>query len=236
MYVEGSDATITSTLVRDTRENEFARGIGIEATRAPFNERANVTIRESVVSDTPEHGVFVNGAEAVIEASAIRDILPTSSQIWGRGIHVQEFLDSALPARIEVRHSVIERCFEAGLFVTGADAQVASTLVRGVEAAPANDIYGDGIAVVLGNIFPAAMTVDASRIEGCARAGLGSFGAITTMGNTVLECNAIHLAGEILSGVPASYQDMGGNVCGCAGDHMPCKVLSSNLAPPAASP
>lgn len=68
--------------------------------------------------------------------------------------------------------------------------------------------------------------------EGSARAGISSFGAAVEIGSTTLECNSIHLDGEQYRGNDFSFDDLGGNACGCAGAPVVCQVLSSGLAPP----
>ena len=82
---------------------------------------------------------------------------------------------------------------------------------------------------------PASAVLAGSRVEGNARSGVSSFGSSLSIEDSVLECNTIHLDGEVFQGLPATFEDRGGAVCGCAGAEVDCKVLSSNLAPPVPS-
>lgn len=74
-------------------------------------------------------------------------------------------------------------------------------------------------------------------IEDSARAGISSFGSKVTLTNVKFECNSIELDQEDGSFFgcpdhPASFDDGGGNVCGCDGATVACQPKSSNLAPP----
>ena len=60
--------------------------------------------------------------------------------------------------------------------------------------------------------------------------GIGNFAAAVNLENSEISCNDINLNGEHLGGA-FSYDDRGGNLCGCA-ELSVCKVLTSNLDPP----
>ena len=49
---------------------------------------------------------------------------------------------------------------------------------------------------------------------------------------TILECNAPQLVGQSAAGVAYTYDDRGGNRCGCAGVSEPCKAIGVNLEAP----
>jgi hypothetical protein len=83
---------------------------------------------------------------------------------------------------------------------------------------------------------PAHVTVTHSIIEGSARAGAAAFGATVELGATRLECNPIHLDGEIFNDVPFGFVDLGADVCGCQNASVACQVLSSHLTPPELPP
>ena len=74
-------------------------------------------------------------------------------------------------------------------------------------------------------------------IEDSARVGVSSFGSNVSLTNVKLECNSIELDQEdgSFSGCPnhpASFDDGGGNVCGCDGATVARQVKSSDLASP----
>ncbi|HZO12260.1 MAG TPA: hypothetical protein VFB62_03350, partial [Polyangiaceae bacterium] len=122
--------------------------------------------------------------------------------------------------------TLVEATSGFGVMVAGASATIDALLVHGTPGA--NE--GDGIlAVTLESAAHAELT--RTRVEQWKRAGISSFGADIVLGSSVLECNTIQLDGELhQSGF--TFEDAGGNVCGCNGETSPCKVVSSNLEPP----
>ena len=74
-------------------------------------------------------------------------------------------------------------------------------------------------------------------IEDSARAGVTTIGSNVSLTNVKFECNLIDLDAEDggLSGCPnhpSSFDDKGGNLCGCDGANVACQVKSLNLDPP----
>jgi len=86
----------------------------------------------------------------------------------------------------------------------------------------------------------ASAHVSGTRIEGSARAGIANFAATVVLADSELECNGIHLDGEPLTvpegTFPSSFDDLGGNRCGCGDVRTACTVLMSNLEPPSTLP
>ena len=64
------------------------------------------------------------------------------------------------------------------------------------------------------------------------REEVASFGAAMSLSDAHLACNTIDLDGELVGGTVFSFQDLGGNWCGCGDAQRSCQVLSSQLAPP----
>jgi len=100
--------------------------------------------------------------------------------------------------------------------------------------------FGDGIVAML---FPGQQSLVASlfdnTITSSQRVGVSSFGAdLILKGNTIL-CSPFDLDGEVfqppLSGIPYTFQDLGGNNCGCPGippGGSTCIPSSSTLSSP----
>ena len=66
-------------------------------------------------------GAYVSGGSLVIEDSVVRDAMPEdASGSFGRGVIIQLGAETALPGTGEVRHSVIERAHDVGMFVGAA--------------------------------------------------------------------------------------------------------------------
>jgi len=118
----------------------------------------------------------------------------------------------------------------AGLGVVAADGVVESTLIRQVAPQQRDGTFGDAVALDASRP-PATLELTHVRIEGAARAGVTNFGGDLRMRDSELECNAIHLHG-VPRAQPFTFEDLGGNTCGCAGASVECKVLTTDLEPP----
>src|SRR5262249_51216162 len=154
-----------------------------------------------------------------------------SAAALGRGIELQ--LNSYTHQRSSgaTGSSWVEDNLEFGIVISVSDAAIDGTLVRATGPRATDDAFGDGLAVWAA-AGRASVTARGLQIEGSERAGISSFGATVSLGDTSLECNQIHLASEEIGAYPVSFYDLGGNVCGCQGQEVTCRVLSSNLAPP----
>jgi hypothetical protein len=112
---------------------------------------------------------------------------------------------------------------------------VEATLVRDTKPRPSDGRFGDGI-IAHGLFAPANLSIHASRIENSARAGIASFGSFVSLSDSRVQCAGFDLEGEILDGQNFSFDDGGGNACGCPTADHPCAVVSTNLDPPEIPP
>ena len=130
-----------------------------------------------------------------------------------------------------MRWSVVDLSREVGLFVANSDAVVEYSLVRSTAPQRADGLYGDGVAVWASGA-PATFTGVGLRVEGSGRAGVSSFGGVVALERCQLECNQIALSAQDLGTSPATFEDRGGNDCGCAGTQSPCVAENAALQPP----
>jgi hypothetical protein len=233
VFVAGSDATIETTVVRDTQprvtDQTLGRGIGaLDGGGAT----ATVTIRASVIERSHDIGIGAAGSDVIVEATIVRDTAPRPDGLRGRGIELQVDLASGVASTLTLRSTLIASNREFGLVIDSVLGVVVDrVLVRDTQPRASDGLFGDGISIVTDR-GPASVGITASRIEASARAGLSSFGGAVTLGSSTLECDAIALDGETFGGSSASFVDQGGNVCGCSGTPAVCQILSSGLAPP----
>ena len=230
IFVGPSETAIDATLVRDTLPQEaaglFGSGIVVEAYPS-MNLATTASVHACVLERNRHLSVFVSAAAATFEATRVSETLPEfANDLQGRGIHIQ-----AASAPITVRDSLIEKSYEAGLFVLDSEAVVDRVLVRDNVTALADGLYGDGISVIR-ELGAASANVTASRIEASARAGLSNFGAFVSLADTTLLCSAFDLDGESAANTPFAFEDAGGNRCGCPTATGECKLVSAGLAPP----
>ncbi|RLB49518.1 MAG: hypothetical protein DRI90_24460, partial [Deltaproteobacteria bacterium] len=235
VLVVGSDATIEGAVVRATlpkaADQAFGRGIGIELD-PDASERASVTLRASLVEQNHELGVFVLGSDVTIEGTVVRTTLPrVSDQTAGQGIAIQDHPQTAERASVTLRASLVEHNHELGIYLLGSDAIIEGTVVRTTLAQASNDLFGDGIVIVV-PANPASALISSCLVESSARAGLAVFGATARLAATALECNVIDLDAESLNGVAGTFEDLGYNRCGCGSESAVCHAVSTGLEPP----
>jgi len=231
--VSGSNATVEATAVRDTLPD--ARGFGGRGLNAQAHPAiaapSTFVLRNSLVERSYEVGVSVYGSNATVEASVIRDTQPNGLGLFGRGVTAQADLITASPSTLLLRTSLVEQTHDAGVAVVGADATIDSCLVRDT-ASDMQGYFGDGV-LVLSELAPASTNLLATRIEHSVRASVAVFGAHAAVGGSAFTCQAFDFDRESYEGTPATFEDLGGDLCGCPQATEPCKAVSTGLEAPA---
>jgi hypothetical protein len=233
VFVVSSQATFEGVVVRDTlprlSDQEVGRGIAIEhgAGGAP----STAAIAASLVERNHEAGLFVEASQVTLEGVLVRDNLPRpTDQLGGHGINLQSHPILGLPSTGVISGSLFDGNRVLGIFVHGSQVSLEGVRVRATAAAQADGTFGDGIA------FVAMFATDVNVVSGCvsednARLGLGNFGGHISLHGTALLCNAIDLAGESYIR-PFTFENPGGNACGCGEATAACAVMSAGLTPP----
>jgi hypothetical protein len=193
VVVVGSDALLENTTVRASKvlPNDPYSGIGvISRNKFTFGERALVTLTNSLVTDNSSIGLYVLGADAVVNASVIRATqpAPTSPPVGGRGIDAEADPLSNQISTVAVTGSVIEDNVDTGIFGAASDLVIGTTLIRNI--APASDgRFGRGINVQLDTEmaqFPTTAWVTDSLIEDTHEAAIAVLSASATVQRTTI--------------------------------------------------
>jgi hypothetical protein len=233
VYVGGSDATIETTVVRDTQPEATtdAAGYGMQVA-VEQGQRPTLSIASSVFERNVEFGMLLDGTDATITSSIVRDTaLDAQVGAFGRGIHAQRDPFTYERSNLTLRSSLISGSYDVGVMIVSSDLVADGLWVRDSLASPKDSLYGDGIAVFAEKDV-ASGTITDSRIEHSDRAGIASFGAALSIATTTLECNGLHLDAEPFSSWSYTFTDGGGDVCGCSGAVVTCQILNAGLAPP----
>ena len=110
----GADGFLNGVLVRDTLPSQkLATGRGVVAQWDENGQRAVMTIRDSVVERSSSFGIFINGSDATIESSLVRETRADANQRFGDGISLIAPPDA--PATAYVTGTRIERSERAGI-------------------------------------------------------------------------------------------------------------------------
>ena len=150
VHVSGSDVEIVGVVVRDVQPDGAGldgRGLSVQVD-PQTSERSSVQVIRSVVERTHEIGVFVAGSDAVLSGVVVRDILPeVGTGSSGRGIQIQNDLETNERASARVTASVVERAPERGVVIIGSDAVFSGTVVRDIGVPSGAMASGRGIQV-----------------------------------------------------------------------------------------
>jgi hypothetical protein len=242
LAVNSAQATIEDTLIRYTlpaSSQKFGRALNVESNPL-FQQRASVEVRRSVFHDQRDTGVFVAGADLVLQNTVVSStVFDLSDSLYGRIVQVQDRPENGHHGSATISSCLLAGGYDAGLVVLNSDAVVDRTWVRDVLSRDADQLFGDGIAVIRNNPQQdfagepmATLSMGAVRVERSARAGISNFGGAISVGNTAIECNTIDISGEPDEGVEPVFDDLGANSCRCDGDTRECRSLSTGLAPP----
>jgi hypothetical protein len=232
VFVRGAVADIDAIVVRRTLPYPpIQRGDGISLSRDDeLGLPATMTLRRSLIEQTSGVGVNIGGANARIEGTLVRDTWSDSLGDLGRGVNVQLSPLHAAGAVVQLSQSVVERSLEVGVVVDDSVLDVSSSRVSRT-AARGDGKFGDGIIGASDN-QPATLTIETSLVEESARAGIGNFGALVSLGRTAVRCASFELQGEAWLGHDFRFEDRGENVCGCPVADGACEAISPGLGPP----
>jgi hypothetical protein len=132
IFAEGSDVIIEATVVRDTIpqavDNLVGRGIDLEDD-IDTGMRSTLTLTSSLIDNNVELGVFVQGTDALIEGTIVRNTQAQSNGENGRGIAIQEHLATGAQTTATVRSCVVEGNRDAGIIASGSQVTIESTRV-----------------------------------------------------------------------------------------------------------
>ena len=123
----GVSVTVERSAVRATKSAaDGTNGRGIEVSPLQLT-RSNLTVRGSVIEKNHEIGIVAFGSDAFVEATVVRDNLPSAVGGGGFGILAQ---DAGGRANVTVLASVVEKNQDIGIDVVHSDATIRGTVVR----------------------------------------------------------------------------------------------------------
>jgi len=191
VFVNGSDATIESSAVRNIQSGTGlnGRGVGLENY---FATPAKLVMRSSLIEESREMGLFVGAAEADVEASVIRRTQPAEGQ-FGRGVSVQERPYDP-PAKLVMRTSLVEDNHDTGVIVASAEATIETSVIRNTQ--PDADLergeYGVSALRYPESEVPATLVLHSSLVEANPASGVYVAGADATVEASVIRDNESH--------------------------------------------
>ncbi|WP_437762569.1 hypothetical protein WME77_31400 [Sorangium sp. So ce764] len=183
----GADGVVEDSVVRDVAwlAAELP-GTGLAATHIPDFDPGTLTVRGSVLERSHTAAIAMIGAEATIEATVVRDTglaLTEGDPGHGMGLYTEPSRVDGRPARVALRHVLVERSRERGVVINGSDVEIDGLLVR--EILPGAPDYGAGLEIAHDRRRASAQ-VRGSAVEGSYGMGIAVFGADATLDSTVV--------------------------------------------------
>ncbi|MGK3987316.1 right-handed parallel beta-helix repeat-containing protein [Sorangium sp. So ce136] len=214
VHVLASDATIEATVVRGTkpRAGDGEAGVGIVIDSAPdIDERANVTLRASLLERNHDAGVHVRASDATIEATVVRNTRQSTVEAnFGRGISIMQGLaPDREPSQVTLRTSLVEHNHDSGVFVSGSDAKIEAIVVRDTQRRKSDGSGGRGIEIgdAFGTPARANVTLFSSLVERNHNIGVLVSGSDATIESTVVRDTQPDADGTSGGGI-AIYEDI----------------------------
>jgi hypothetical protein len=223
--------------IADTSISDTGRGV--------FGSFSDLTIKDAKISDTSWNGISVTGAKKVqMQDTYVTSALGCGLYLNGTTnvsvVDVYAFFNHSGGICISDSHLVEIQGSHVGLNArAGIDIRSSSfVVVDGTEVGPtlaqlSDGNFGDGIDVWQSDY----VGVFNSRVSDSDRAGIANLGSSLALRNTEICCAAFELEGEDYLGRDYSFENLGGNVCGCPSAVPPeplgdCTVASVNIEPP----
>jgi Protein of unknown function (DUF1565) len=236
LFIAGSQAHLENVVVRDIepRQSDQTAGHGIHV-QPDFitGIQGSARVVSTVVARTHDLGIFAGASEADFEGLVVRDTRPRAfDQGGGRGMSIQYNPETGAAASARLSASLVERSHDIGIFVGATQATIDRVVVRETALRQSDGLFGDGFAIIGSDATSASVSITDSVSRDNARAGLSNFGSMVSIAGSALTCNAFELAGEAQFGRDFSFDDLGGNSCGCPTATAACKAISAGLAPP----
>ena len=151
IYLGSSNAVITRSVVRDTREvlDTKGGGYGIQATLSAGRKvPSSLEVHQSVVSRNMDVGVFLLNAKATISESMVQDTRPNPLlNLRGNGIVADNFTQAAPLSAVTVLDSLVQRNHDIGLAVLSSSGTLTRTIIRGTLPTASDKRNGVGLLV-----------------------------------------------------------------------------------------
>jgi hypothetical protein len=132
--VQGGDATIRGSLLRDTLAAPASkdRGYGIQVSSDPAPAApATVIVSDTLVERARSTGLIVSGGTLAMSSCVVRDTLPQETDgSRGYGVAAQRDPTTGVPGNLSIERSLVERDQLVAVVVIGSSATADATVVR----------------------------------------------------------------------------------------------------------
>jgi len=157
-----TDATFEQVWIHDTG----GHGVDVIAQQSP----TSATMHRVLIERAVELGVFVTGAQAVLDGVVIRETRPTAADALGLGLFARAgdgALALPMSAAVDIQGSVVRDNRAAALSLAGADLTARRTIVRDTQPQLADGEDGFGLLGIVqaDGGFPSTAALDQVVVE-----------------------------------------------------------------------
>jgi hypothetical protein len=188
LFVAGAVVTVDGSLVRETRETKDVQsGEGIVAlTSDVLKKRPTLVVRDSLIESAHHAGVTAISGETTVERSVVRDILASADGRYGFGVVAYPDGAEAHPT-VVLRHALVERVHDAGVWSLGSEVVVDASLIRDLVQRKGGS-YGHGIYASRDPELMqiGTLTVSGSVVDGAFEVGINVFQSNATVERTTV--------------------------------------------------
>jgi hypothetical protein len=212
--IAGIEATIESSLVRDTRPEQVGLGLGrgmtIQDTLPPSAARAEVVIRQSLLDGHHDAGIFITGSDVEIEHTVVQNTAPNAADDTnGMGIVAQYTPATEESSDLVIRESLVEQSHDTGIGLSCSRGVFESVIVRDTQPRPTDGWRGIGVIASYdptggaGASPRANLALSWSLIERNRVGGLSVFGSTATVDHSLIRHTAPIADGRFGDGILA---------------------------------
>ena len=239
----GTDAKITGTVIRGTVLFPATNGsAGVYATVDPTSKQQTaLEMTDCLVEKNYGLGVLVEGADITFTHSESSKNLPRAMDgFFGRGMQIELYQDGGYTLRLDGRRHDLR--LPRQLRGRHHDLRCASVREAGRDHPERRrDRWTTSSATqwpftVRSSGPTTTLEVATVQLTNNDRAGVAAFASKVGLTSATILCNAFDLSADAVDGHVATFQDLGGNVCGCGKTSKACVALSANLSPPTLPP
>ncbi len=196
-FLWGSALTVEDSMMRDTATSlGEATGHAIVARLPASGAPTLLTVRGSYLTDNANIGIWVLGAQAVVEDTVIGGPTPQAD----RGINLYEDPATGIRGQMTIRRTLIENMQLVALYAQAADLEVEHSVVRGTVSQAADGLFGRGVSIEDDqvNAQRASIVMRSSLIEGNQELGVMVSGADGTLSGIIVRDTAPQTFGQRL--------------------------------------
>jgi len=151
MFIAGSTASVTESVVRDTRsqasDGKYGRGIHVQVD-VTTKERGKLDVQSCLFERNADAGIGAAASDVTIVGTVIRDTKGNAAAgTGGHGVNVQLEVSEKLQGNVVIRDSTIERNAEVGVVSIASLLTLERTIVRDGVPREKDGIAGRGIEV-----------------------------------------------------------------------------------------